>query len=56
MKERPQIIIEKFELFYHLLDEKNFTMAEEILDDLENMVGEDPELSAMRVQLDMEQL
>ena len=56
VKERPQIIIEKFELFYHLLDEKNFTMAEEILDDLENMVGEDPELSAMRVQLDMEQL
>ena len=56
VKERPQIIIEKFELFYHLLDEKNYKMAEEILDDLENMVGEDPELSAMRVQLDMEQL
>ena len=29
VKERPQIIIEKFELFYHLLDEKNYKMAEQ---------------------------
>ena len=29
VKERPQIIIEKFEVFYHLLDEKNYKMAEQ---------------------------
>lgn len=56
VKERPELIMEKFDEFYHAIDVERYTEAEQILEYLENAIGEDPELASMRVQLDLEQL
>lgn len=55
-KERPQFVLDEFAKFYQALDEEAYSSAEEILDRLEERIGEDPDTVAMRVQLDMEQL
>ena len=49
VKERPDDIMEKFELFYHAIDAQEYTLANEIL-------GDDPDLTAMHIQLDLEQM
>ena len=56
VKERPEHVMEKIDRFYKAIDDKNYVEAEEILNDLEEIVGEDPEFASMRVQLDLEQL
>lgn len=56
VKERPQRVMEKIGEFYGAIDIKNYEKAEDILKCLENEVGEDPELTSMRIQLDLEQL
>lgn len=56
VKERPLLIMEKFDKFYQAIDAGNYMEAGQILDYLENVVGEDPELVSMRVQLGLEQL
>lgn len=56
VKERPQSVMQRFDAFYSALDHEDYAKAEEILNGLENDVGEDPELASMRVQLDLEQL
>lgn len=56
VKERPQAVMEQFNAFHKALDAQDYPKAEEILCSLEADLGEDPELTAMRVQLDLEQL
>lgn len=56
VKERPEEIMQKFGDFYNRIDSKNYDEAERILDDLEETLGDDPELASMRIQLDFEQL
>lgn len=56
VKERPQAIMKEFDAFYQAIDNKDYQKAEKILKQLENAVGEDPELVSMGVQLDLEQL
>jgi len=56
VKERPQIIMERFNEFYSAIDTEDYAKAGDILNCLENDIGEDPELVSMRVQLDLEQL
>lgn len=54
--ERPQLVKEKFNDFYKAIDANDYPEAEDILEDLENRIGEDPELAAMRVHLDLAQI
>ena len=56
VKERPNEIVQKFDVFYELLNKGKYIEAGEVLDDLENVLGEDPALASMRIQLDLEQL
>lgn len=56
VKERPNEIMRKFDLFYKMIDDKDYREAERILEELENNLGDDPDLTSMRIQLDLEQL
>ena len=56
VKERPNEIVQKFDVFYELLNKGKYIEAGEVLDDLENILDDDPDLASMRVQLDLEQL
>ena len=56
VKERPDEIVQKFDDFYDLLNKEKYIEAGEVLDDLENILDDDPDLASMRVQLDLEQL
>ena len=56
VKERPNEIVQKFDIFYELLNKGKYIEAGEVLDDLENILDDDPDLASMRVQLDLEQL
>lgn len=56
VKERPNEIMEQFESFYHAIDVHDYIRADRILSILEKLIGDDPELAAMRVQLDLEQM
>ncbi len=56
VNERPQRVKREMNQFYCALDKKAYAEAEKILDQLEDTIGEDPELAAMRVQLDLEQI
>lgn len=56
VKERPQIIMERFNEFYSAIDTEDYVRAKTILNSLENDIGEDPELTSMRIQLNLEQL
>lgn len=54
--ERPQPVMEKFREFYEAVDARDYSRADGILENLENELGEDPELASMRVQLELEQM
>ena len=54
--ERPQLVMEKFDRFYKAIDTRDYNTAEDILDCLENDIGDDPELASMRVQLELERM
>lgn len=54
--ERAKPVLTKFEKFYDALDQRDYDGAQDILDDLEEMIGEDSELASMQVQLDMDSL
>lgn len=56
VKERPDDIMEKFEQFYHAIDAQEYTLAAEILGNLDEILGDDPDLTAMHIQLDLEQM
>ena len=56
VKERPDEIVQKFDDFYDLLNKGKYIEAGEALDNLENILDDDPDLASMRVQLDLEQL
>lgn len=56
VKERPDDIMEKFEQFYHAIDAQKYTLAAEILGNLDEILGDDPDLTAMHIQLDLEQM
>ena len=56
VKERPDDIMEKFELFYHAIDAQEYTLANEILGNLDEILGDDSDLTAMHIQLDLEQM
>lgn len=52
--ERNPIVGEQFERFYKAMDEEKYEDAEEILTNLEELIGEDAQLVSCRVQLRME--
>ena len=54
--ERAKPVLSKFQEFYSAIDRSEYNIAEKILGDLHKMIGEDPEISNMQIQLDMEQL
>lgn len=54
--ERSKPILKKFKDFYDALDKADYDSAQNILDDLQEMIGEDPELTSMQIQLDMDSL
>ena len=54
--ERPQLVMERFDKFYKAIDTRDYNTAEDILDCLENDIGDDPELASMRVQLELERM
>lgn len=56
VKERPNDIMEKFDSFYHAMDRNEYAQADKILNRLEEILGEDPDLVAMRIQLDLDQM
>lgn len=56
VKERPDDIMEKFEQFYHAIDAQEYTLANEIIGNLDEILGDDPDLTAMHIQLDLEQM
>ena len=57
VNERPDFISDKFDSFYRCVDSGKYSEAEDILDDLEDLLGsDDSEIAACRVRLDLEQL
>ena len=56
VKERPDDIMNQFEMFYHAVDKQDYAQADNILSHLEQVIGDDPELAGMRIQLDLEQI
>ena len=56
VQERPAEIMGKFEEFYAAIDDSEYKKANEILNKLAKKIGDDPELAAMRTQLEMEQI
>lgn len=54
--ERTEPVMKKFEEFYNALERSDYEYAQNILDDLRKMIGEDSELVSMQVQLDMDSL
>lgn len=57
VSDRPVYVDEKFELFNHFLNEKNFEQAEQVLDELDEIRNyHDPELAKCRVKLKLEQI
>lgn len=55
VESRPMSVEKSIEQFHACIDAKDYDKADEILSQLEEMIGEDPELAAMRVQLALEQ-
>ena len=57
VSERPMRIKARFEDFYQQIDEQNFEIAQQILNELETILGDnDPELAECRVRLELEQM
>lgn len=54
--ERAKPVLMKFKDFYDALDRMDYEDAQNILDDLQEMIGEDAELTSMQVQLDINSL
>ena len=54
--ERAQPVLMKFKVFYDALDRLDYEEAQKVLNDLQEMIGEDPELTSMQIQLDMDSL
>lgn len=52
--ERALPVLDKFKEFYEALDQNNYDYAQKILNDLQKMIGEDPALTSMQIQLDMD--
>lgn len=54
---RPEEIEKMFESFYHLLDKKEWKQAENILEQLEDKIGDnDVDITSCRVRLELEQM
>ena len=54
---RPKEVVEKKALFYEVLEKGEFSRAEELLADLEKVLGaQDEDILRMQVMLDMERL
>ncbi len=57
VSERPEKVKAQFDEFYHSLDEQNFEKAQHVLNNLEEILGNnDPELAECRVRLELEQM
>ena len=54
--DRTRTVVDAIHSFYLAMDEEKLDDAQQILNNLSDTIGEDPELSAMQVQLDMEQI
>lgn len=55
--ERPKRVKEQFNEFYRVLDEQNYEKAQQLLDELETILGgNDVELTECRVRLELEQM
>ena len=54
--ERPAVVMERFQEFHNALDDENYDKAENVLNELEKLIGEDPEIAACRMQLELEQM
>jgi predicted ATP-binding protein involved in virulence len=54
---RPEEIEKMFESFYHLLDKKEWKQAENILEQLEDKIGDnDVDITSCRIRLELEQM
>ena len=53
---RPQLVLDKFQQFYGALEAKAYNEAQEILNELNALLGEDPDVTGMQIQLDMDQI
>lgn len=57
VSERPLEIKQQMELFYKYMDENDYQKAEQILTNIESIVGEtDPEIAAARTSLELEKI
>ena len=56
VSERQPKTMEQFSNFYKMIDSGNMEKAEQLLDELEEQYPDDPEVGAMRVQFDLEQI
>ena len=56
VSERPSLVMERFQDFHNALDDEDYEKAENILNALEKQIGEDPEIAACRVQLELEKI
>lgn len=55
ISERPSDIKQRLDLFYAYMDEKNYTGADKVLTEIEDIVGTtDPDIAAARTSLDLE--
>ena len=55
--ERPEDIKNMFDRFYHCIDERQYSEAEDVIKGLEHILGNnDPEVNACRVRLTLEQM
>ena len=56
VSERQPKTMEQFSNFYKLIDSGDMEKAEQLLAELEEQYPDDPEVGAMRVQFDLEQI
>lgn len=56
VSERPAVVMERFQAFHDALDDEDYEKAENVLNELEKLIGEDPEIAACRVQLELEKM
>ncbi|MCD8327464.1 MAG: AAA family ATPase [Lachnospiraceae bacterium] len=55
--ERPVEVKQRLDCFYAFMDEKNYEKADEVLTEIENIVGmTDPDIAAARTSLELERL
>ncbi|MCD8221783.1 MAG: AAA family ATPase [Clostridiales bacterium] len=57
VSERPVEVKQRIDWFYACMDENNYEMADEVLTEIENIVGtNDPDIAAARTSLELERL